>query len=124
MPDLKSLLFNEMLDIKGLLTLSLRTQLLDAQSFLPTDSVSPLPARPSSPILLPLDSPRKPVFSLDLDELFKIDGLVVPIIVSQCIVAVDLFGIDSEGIYRHSGTQSDVDKMRDMFDTGMSRFRT
>jgi hypothetical protein len=71
-----------------------------------------------------MDKPRKPVFGLDLDELFKRDGLVVPIIVSQCIVAVDLFGIDSEGIYRLSGTQSDVNKMRDMFDTGMSRIPT
>jgi len=79
------------------------------QSLLATEPVSPL-----------RDPPRKPVFGLDLDELFERDSSAVPLIVYQCIVAVDLFGIDSKDIYRHSGTPSNVDKMRAMFDTGMS----
>jgi hypothetical protein len=86
----------------------------------PPSPVSPLSVRSSSPILLPRDPPRKPVFGLDLDELFERDGSAVPLIVYQCIVAVDLFGIDSKDIYRHSGTPSNLDKMRDMFNTGMS----
>lgn len=103
-------------DVKSHLTLRLDMPLPDA-SLLPNDPVS---ARPLSPIFLPLDPPRKPVFGLDLDQLFERDGLVVPIIVSQCIMAVDLFGLEVEGVYRLSGTQSHVNKMRAMFDNGIS----
>jgi hypothetical protein len=94
--------------------------MLPPHSLFDTDPVSPLSVTSSSSILLSLDRPRKPVFGLDLDMLFERDGTAVPLIVYQCIVAVDLFGIDSKDIYRHSGTQSNVNKMRDMFDTGMS----
>jgi hypothetical protein len=105
------------IDVKGYLTLSLYRQ---PDWLLATEPVYPLFGRSSSSILLPLDPPRKPVFGLDLDELFERDGSAVPLIVYQCILAVDLFGIGSKNIYRLSGNQSHVNKMRDMFDTGMS----
>jgi hypothetical protein len=89
------------------------------QSLLDTDPVSPLPPRPSSPILLPLDPPRKPVFGIDLDQLFERDGSAVPMIVNQCIQAVDLYGLEVDGVYSKPGAQSQVNKLRDMFDTGM-----
>jgi hypothetical protein len=39
-------------------------------------------------------------------------------IVSQCIQAVDLFGLDVEGIYRTSGSAPHIMEMKAMFDNG------
>jgi len=58
----------------------------------------------------------RPVFGVSLDELFDRDQSAVPMIVIQCILAVDTFGLDVEGIYRLSGTSSHVNMLRDQFD--------
>lgn len=63
-------------------------------------------------------APLKPVFGLSLEELFERDGSAVPMIVYQCIQAVDLFGLEVEGIYRLSGTASHIMKIKAMFDNG------
>lgn len=42
-------------------------------------------------------------------------------VVYQCIQAVDLFGLTVEGIYRLSGSLPSVNKLKSMFDTGMSQ---
>lgn len=68
-------------------------------------------------------SPLKPVFGLSLNELFKRDGSAVPMVVYQCIQAVDLFGLEVEGIYRLSGTASHITKIKAMFDNGKLRNR-
>ena len=65
--------------------------------------------------------PLKPVFGLSLEQLFERDGSAVPMVVYQCIQAVDLFGLEVEGIYRLSGTASHVTKIKAMFDNGTSR---
>ena len=39
-------------------------------------------------------------------------------VVYQCLQAVDLFGLEVEGIYRLSGTTSHVAKLRAVFDNG------
>ena len=62
--------------------------------------------------------PLKPVFGLSLEQLFERDGSAVPMVVYQCIQAVDLFGLELEGIYRLSGTQSHITKIKAMFDNG------
>ena len=62
--------------------------------------------------------PSRPVFGVSLDDLFQRDGTAVPMVVYQCIQAVDLFGLEVEGIYRLSGTASHVTKMRSIFDNG------
>lgn len=62
--------------------------------------------------------PLKPVFGLSLEQLFERDGSAVPMVVYQCIQAVDLFGLEVEGIYRLSGTSSHVTKIKAMFDNG------
>lgn len=62
--------------------------------------------------------PLKPVFGLSLEQLFARDGSAVPMVVYQCIQAVDLFGLEVEGIYRLSGTASHVTKIKAMFDNG------
>jgi len=62
----------------------------------------------------------KPVFGLGLDQLFARDGTAVPMVVYQCIQAVDLFGLEVEGIYRVSGTASHINKLKSIFDNGKS----
>ncbi|KAE8440585.1 hypothetical protein EG329_007054 [Mollisiaceae sp. DMI_Dod_QoI] len=65
--------------------------------------------------------PLKPVFGLSLEQLFERDGSAVPMVVYQCIQAVDLFGLEVEGIYRLSGTASHVTKIKAMFDNDASK---
>ncbi|KAK0661558.1 putative Rho-GTPase-activating protein 7 [Lasiodiplodia hormozganensis] len=60
--------------------------------------------------------PIKPVFGVTLDELFHRDGTPVPLVVSQCIQAVELFGLETEGIYRVPGTNSHIMSMKQLFD--------
>ncbi|KUJ07371.1 RhoGAP-domain-containing protein [Mollisia scopiformis] len=66
--------------------------------------------------------PLKPVFGLSLEQLFERDGSAVPMVVYQCIQAVDLFGLELEGIYRLSGTASHVTKIKAMFDNGKHNY--
>ncbi|EXJ70140.1 uncharacterized protein A1O5_06207 [Cladophialophora psammophila CBS 110553] len=80
----------------------------------PAGGVSVLPSqaqagpRPGPPI--------RPVFGVPLDELFQREGSAVPIIVMQCIKAVELFGLDVEGIYRTSGSTNQIMELRQQFD--------
>lgn len=60
-------------------------------------------------------APSHPVFGISLEELFARDQSAVPMVVYQCMQAVDLFGLEVEGIYRTSGTASHVNTLRDAF---------
>lgn len=82
----------------------------------PLYAQSPISSQPPASQLPPL----KPVFGVGLDQLFERDGSAVPMVVYQCIQAVDLFGLEVEGIYRLSGTASHVNKLKAMFDNGKS----
>lgn len=62
--------------------------------------------------------PLNPVFGVSLDDLFRRDGSAVPMIVYQCIQAIDLFGLDVEGIYRTSGSTPNIQQMKQLFDNG------
>ncbi len=62
--------------------------------------------------------PLRPVFGVSLEELFGRDGTAVPGIVYQCAQAVDLFGLDTEGIYRTSGSAPHIMEMKALFDHG------
>lgn len=62
--------------------------------------------------------PLKPVFGMDLEQLFQRDGSPIPMVVYQCIQAVDLFGLEVEGIYRVSGTAAHVNKIKAIFNNG------
>lgn len=64
--------------------------------------------------------PLNPVFGVSLDDLFTRDNSAVPMIVYQCVQAVDLFGLDVEGIYRTSGSAPHIMEMKAMFDNGMN----
>ncbi|KAL1876204.1 Rho GTPase-activating protein [Diaporthe australafricana] len=76
--------------------------------------MGPGQVRGSSP---PRTVGSRPVFGLSLARLYERDGLAVPMVVYQCIQAVDLFGLAVEGIYRLSGSLPQVNKMKTMFDT-------
>ena len=62
--------------------------------------------------------PLRPVFGVSLDELFRRDSSAVPMIVYQCVQAVDLFGLDVEGLYRTSGSAPHIAEMKAQFDHG------
>ena len=60
----------------------------------------------------------RPVFCLSLEDLLIRDGSAIPLVVYQCIQAVDLYGLEVEGIYRLSGSSAHVSKLRSTFDNG------
>ncbi|OLN86092.1 putative Rho-GTPase-activating protein 7 [Colletotrichum chlorophyti] len=68
----------------------------------------------------PPPNSARPVFGLTLSRLYERDGLPVPMVVYQCIQAVDLYGLGVEGIYRQSGSLSHINKLKNMFDTDSS----
>ena len=63
-------------------------------------------------------SPSRAIFGVSLDDLFARDGSAVPLVVIQCLQAVELFGMEIEGIYRLSGSAAHVAKLRDAFNHG------
>lgn len=64
--------------------------------------------------------PLKPVFGKSLEYLYARDKTAVPFLVYQCFQAVELFGLDMEGIYRLSGSASHISHMKAVFDNGKS----
>ncbi|KAI9813155.1 MAG: hypothetical protein M1832_006384 [Thelocarpon impressellum] len=88
---------------------------------------SPVPTPQPQPGLGPVhrtgspsvsDAPSGPVFGASLDELFRKHRSAVPMIVYQCIQAVDLFGLQTEGIYRNNGSSSNIKRLKALFDSG------
>ncbi|KAH9868247.1 hypothetical protein J1614_007319 [Plenodomus biglobosus] len=65
--------------------------------------------------------PVNPVFGITLEDLFGRDGSPVPMVVYQCIQAVDLYGLEVEGIYRIPGTSSHIQQMKALFDSDASQ---
>jgi Rho GTPase-activating protein RGD1 len=62
--------------------------------------------------------PSNPVFGISLEDLFQRDQTPVPMVVYQCIQAVDLFGLEVEGIYRINGTAAHIQQLKQLFDHG------
>ncbi|KAL2126773.1 hypothetical protein VTI74DRAFT_273 [Chaetomium olivicolor] len=80
-------------------------------------SMVPPQSHRQSPPTVPQMVPPRPVFGVALSRLYERDGLAVPMVVYQCIQAVDLFGLNVEGIYRLSGSVPHVNKLKNLFDT-------
>ncbi|KAK8122514.1 Rho GTPase activator (Rgd1) [Apiospora sp. TS-2023a] len=78
-------------------------------------SVSP-PSSAQGPGAGGMSKPKQ-VFGVTLDRLYERDGLAVPMVVYQCIQAVDLYGLAVEGIYRLSGSATHIQKLKNGFDT-------
>ncbi|KAL4969996.1 putative Rho GTPase activator (Rgd1) [Aspergillus stella-maris] len=86
----------------------------------PPAQKTPYPSGNGNPSNLNLP-PLKPVFGFSLDELYTRDGTAVPMIVYQCFQAVELFGLDMEGIYRLSGSATHISQMKALFDNDSSQ---
>jgi len=76
----------------------------------------PLPGRGEQ--LPPTSQPGRPVFGVPLEDLLARDGNAVPMVVIQCMQAVDLYGLDVEGIYRTAGANTHVQAIKNIFDNG------
>ncbi|PWW79969.1 RhoGAP-domain-containing protein [Tuber magnatum] len=89
-------------------------------AILPTQQ-HPMPNVEYSPSQYGMDYPRlRPVFGIPLDTLLTRDESIVPIVVLQCVQAVDLYGLDVEGIYRVSGERKHVERIKQIFDNDSS----
>ncbi|KAL8733618.1 MAG: hypothetical protein Q9166_002028 [cf. Caloplaca sp. 2 TL-2023] len=89
---------------------------------------SPLYSQPPTPATMvnselthPELPPLRPMFGVSLDDLLNRDGSAIPLVVYQCLQAVDLFGLDVEGIYRLSGSAMHISKLRAIFDNDPSQ---
>jgi Rho GTPase-activating protein RGD1 len=60
----------------------------------------------------------RPTFGIDLTEQMTRDNVEVPPIIEKCCEAVERHGLQSQGIYRLSGTQSKVQKLKEKLDRG------
>ncbi|KAF3219120.1 hypothetical protein TWF106_007232 [Orbilia oligospora] len=80
----------------------------------------PNAGKPSSSVI-PDRKPIKPVFGVPLEVLLQRDGNAVPIVVIQCMTAVELYGLNIEGIYRQAGATTSIQKIKALFDNDPSR---
>ncbi|KAK3997021.1 hypothetical protein QBC44DRAFT_317152 [Cladorrhinum sp. PSN332] len=80
-------------------------------------AIAPPQSHRHSPPVAGQMAPARPVFGVALSKLYERDSLAVPMVVYQCIQAVDLFGLNVEGIYRLSGSVPHVNKLKTLFDT-------
>ena len=96
----------------------------------PAQTTTPLYSQPPTPLGVGASQNNnsstslpalRPVFGLSLEDLLKRDGSAIPLVVYQCIQAVDLYGLEVEGIYRLSGSSAHVSKLRSIFDNGGQR---
>jgi hypothetical protein len=80
-------------------------------------SYSPIP--PKQP---PFEQSYKPstpqghTFGVPIDEVISRENSTLPLIVAQCVIAVDEFGSRTEGIYRVSGGATTLAKLKRLFD--------
>jgi hypothetical protein len=57
-------------------------------------------------------------FAVDLVEQMERDGVEVPKIVVKCCEAIERYGLTSQGIYRVNGTQTKIQKLKELMDRG------
>ncbi|KAL8969368.1 MAG: hypothetical protein Q9197_004380 [Variospora fuerteventurae] len=99
---------------------SILPQLPHPQLSSPMHSHSPPPVMATYSDSTHPDVPAlRPVFGVSLDDLLKRDGSAIPLVVYQCLQAVELFGLNVEGIYRLSGSAPHLSKLRAIFDNGI-----
>lgn len=80
----------------------------------PTQAYS-APQRQYEPSPKP-STPKGRTFGVPLDVLINRENATLPLIVAQCVIAIDQFGLDVEGIYRKSGSASTIAKLKQFFD--------
>jgi Rho GTPase-activating protein RGD1 len=55
-------------------------------------------------------------FGVPIEDVVARENATLPLIVAQCVVAVDQFGLRIEGIYRVSGSATNTTKLKHLFD--------
>ncbi|KAI1104006.1 RhoGAP-domain-containing protein [Jackrogersella minutella] len=100
----------------------IRGQSPQPQGFHPSARNEQSPVRSTSPpgAVVPKTEgsiQRGPVFGISLERLYENSKGPVPMVIYQCIQAVDLYGLAVEGIYRLSGSTAHVNKLKHLFDT-------
>lgn len=81
----------------------------------PRSSTSQLHPSLSTP---PTGPPLNPTFGVDLGDQMLRDSVEVPRILEKCAEAIELYGLESMGIYRLSGTTSRVQRLKGALDRG------
>ena len=66
----------------------------------------------------------RPTFGVDLAEQMIRDDVDVPPIMLKCCEAIERYGLQSQGIYRISGTMSKITKLKELLDRGQSSSST
>lgn len=61
----------------------------------------------------------RPTFGVDLAEQMARDNVEVPTTVTKCCQAIEKYGMQTQGIYRISGTTSKVANLRQRLDKGL-----
>lgn len=64
----------------------------------------------------------RPTFGVDLAEQMIRDNVDVPPIMLKCCEAIERHGLQSQGIYRISGTMSKITKLKELLDRGSCLF--
>lgn len=59
-----------------------------------------------------------PILGVSLNDLYKRDGTAVPFLLSQCFLAVEKFGLDTENIYCVHASVDRVNQIKSAFETG------
>ncbi|KAL1923223.1 uncharacterized protein VTP21DRAFT_9599 [Calcarisporiella thermophila] len=72
-------------------------------------------SQPQLHLQQPVSNP-KPIFGIDLSVQLERDQRDVPLILAKCAQAIEQYGLTSQGIYRVSGTNTQVQKLRQAFD--------
>ncbi|KAI4897053.1 hypothetical protein NFI96_011402 [Prochilodus magdalenae] len=85
---------------------------------------TPHPLEP--PSFTPLQ--QKPVFSVLIGDVARQEGVLVPHIVRSCVEEIERRGLEEEGIYRISGASTEIQALKQAFDTNywdaMSKVRS
>jgi hypothetical protein len=58
----------------------------------------------------------KEIFGLDLNFMVKVAGGKAPFVLEKCITEIEKKGLNTEGIYRVSGSRELIEKLRTMFE--------
>ncbi|XP_052009250.1 active breakpoint cluster region-related protein isoform X2 [Xyrauchen texanus] len=80
-----------------------------------TISIKYLPHPLEAPSSIPLV--QEPVFRVQIGQVAKQEGVLVPHIVRSCVEEVERRGLSEEGIYRISGASTDIQALKHAFNT-------
>ena len=58
------------------------------------------------------------MYGVDLTTLVKLEGGIVPKIVSECVQDLESRGMTSQGIYRVSGHSSEILELKEKYNAG------